>query len=195
MLTPWLLPQGGVSATPSPHGGLNFSHVDDYGLIASSQGVGYANDGRFSVGFWMTEHACTKRSYEFVYRHAHSSSMKSSHIDAYVACSARLNGEIWTVIRFDLKDTAGNRVMFDYPMHETHSFTATTELWKHVILSVSNTAVELFVNGVRVVDSEFFFEPKKSNEQINMGYPHLGACPRVHTAPPAGHLPAAPLCH
>ena len=72
----------------------------------------------------------------------------------YLVCdNRRALHETWSVIRFHLRDDAGNMAQFDYALHETSAFSSVEELWKDVTLVVTSLRAQVYINAAAVLDA------------------------------------------
>ena len=163
---------------------LNGAHFDGDGDHIMVQNFEYADDGTFTVAFWMTKVACTSGVYEYMYSHTADpkqslSSSSNPNVNIYIGCESSGGG--WStlggsVLRYNLVDDAGTYVTFDYPLHAAGDFDAVTSIWIHVVLVADTARVMTFDDGVAVPDSVYGFYKyyNKQQHMRNAAYPHPG---------------------
>ena len=139
-------------------------HVDGQGQWAEIPHFDYADDGHFSIAFWMTKEACSGGIYEYLYSHAQVDGgviddVTNSNINMYIGCET--SGGAWssassgTNLRYNLVDSAQTWAMFDFPLHDAGDFDAITNLWIHVVLVVSGTRLVTYDDGMPVSDDVY----------------------------------------
>jgi hypothetical protein len=138
--------------------GLHVNGEGDWAEIANFE---YADDGTFSIAFWMTKEACSGGIYEYLYSHAQDDvavidDVTNSNVNMYIGCET--SGGAWSSassgsnLRYNLVDSAQTWAMFDFPLHDAGDFDAITNLWIHVVLVVSGTRLLTFDDGMPVSD-------------------------------------------
>jgi hypothetical protein len=134
--------------------GATFDGDGDDIRVANFQ---YAADGTFSVSLWFTKEQCTDNTYEYLYSHQQLSGvgwMSQSYVMMYVGCEE--NGGGWStvdgsIIRYNLRDTAGTEATLDISMHENGDFDTITNQWIHSVFAVTPNSMAVFDDG-RLVD-------------------------------------------
>eukprot|EP01052_Picozoa_sp_SAG31_P000049 SAG31_NODE_2_length_46263_cov_45.908043_19_plen_1319_part_00 len=121
----------------------------------------YARDGSFTMSLWFTKENCTDGVYEYLFSHHHNddgpTTWEYSYVDMYLACESHPGGG-WstlegTILRYWLRDTAGQEAAMDYSLHDAGSFDRITNVWVHTMLVVSPTSLQTFDDGTRVQDN------------------------------------------
>jgi hypothetical protein len=121
-----------------------------------------ADNGEFSVSFWMSKDACTTQQYEYMYSHMSStlpgSMWTSSSLNIYLACQANGGGSSTlgtSVVRYSVLDTGGREALIDTPLHAAGNFDAITNTWVHIVLTVTPSSIVSYDDGVRMRDSQY----------------------------------------
>ena len=136
--------------------GLQLDGEGDYVRI---DGAGsFTADGTFAVSLWFFKSTECKLPEEFEYLFSTSAGRNGdtyvwnaadSGVHMYLGCAQR--GEHSTVLgdvlRTWLVDEVGTQATFDYSLSAASSGGAVTDGWIHVTLSVSNSAIKLFIDG------------------------------------------------
>merc|ERR1711871_1684053 len=139
--------------------GTNFDGQDDYVTIATFP---YAADKSFSISLWMAKRTITGNNYEYLYAHQYSNNRSTweSHpymIIMFAAESTGAGGSSvdGSVIRYEIQDASANHAIFDYSVHRAGDFDAITNVWLHVVLTVTSTSLKTYVDGQLVRDPEY----------------------------------------
>ena len=151
--------------------GLHIGGQGDWAQIANFD---YAEDGTFTIAYWMTKEACTEGIYEYLYSHAQDDTafidtVTNSNVNMYIGCETAGGG--WstagtgTVLRYNLVDSAQVWASFDFPLHDAGDFDAITNLWIHVVLVVDGATITTYDDGTAVPDGIYGYY----NDAINMG--------------------------
>ena len=153
---------GGSARAVALHGnattrfnGVVFDGAGDYITI---QSLSYAAHASFTVSFWLAKENCTAGLYEYLYSHHHTKRGQGSGalVDVYMACERRgTNTANGSVARYALRDDAGTSSTFDYPLHDAGDFDKITNVWLHVLLSVSPRAIHTYADGTLVQDAAY----------------------------------------
>lgn len=161
---------------------------------------GYTGYGDFSVSLWFTKRECEQGHggsgfisgrYESIYRQTsgddHTSFTRAfdsdgtNEISIFVACSdagvhSTVDGDI---IRTILVDEQGARATFDWSVSSERAGGYVTSKWVHLVLSVSSTAVLVFVDGAPVTEYGYALPDIMSSGSIawaqtnaNLAYPN-----------------------
>ena len=109
---------------------------------------------------------------------------QNSNINLYIGCEKDGNDAIassvdGTVVRFNLIDSAGTWVLFDYPLGAGGDFDSLTHTWIHVMMTVTRHSVKAFMDGSAVADADF-------------GFPTGSQCEDMHIRPTCEQLVASP---
>jgi ABC-type branched-subunit amino acid transport system substrate-binding protein len=136
------------------------AHFGSEGDDISISNFEYARDGTFTVSFWFTKEVCTDGAYEYLYSHhanAAPNTWSKSYVDVYLACegtggTSTVEGSI---IRYWLRDVAGQEAAMDFSLHDAGLFDAITNVWVHQLLSVTPTSLLTYDDGILVADSEY----------------------------------------
>merc|ERR1711959_237689 len=116
----------------------------------------------------MAKQQCDPGStYEYLYSHyetEHDSWDQASYALVMFLCELTNQDSTasGSVLRYDVKDTSGNRGTFDYSVHEAGDFDAITSGWIHMIWTVSPTSMSTFVDGTFIDDYGFYHQDPAS---------------------------------
>jgi hypothetical protein len=147
------------------HAVQNNGHVGMSTSGASFDGTGsyltvdtfeYASDAVFSISLWVHKQQCGGATYEYLYSHYETTGSlweQSSYALMMFLCEqtgASDSTADGSVLRYEIKDTSGNRGVFDYSVHDAGDFDAITQGWIHVIWTVSAASMSTFVDGAAV---------------------------------------------
>ena len=134
-------------------------HVNGQGDWASIANFQYADDGTFSIAFWMTKEACSGGIYEYLYSHAQNDAasiddVSNSNVNMYIGCET--SGGAWSSassgsnLRYNLVDASQTWAMFDFPLHDAGDFDAITNLWIQVVLVVSEARLITYLSLIHI---------------------------------------------
>ena len=170
--------------------GAQFDGDGDYIAIDDFD---YESDGDFTIAFWITKNDCKDdQPYEYLYSHvqnmdgAHTSidDRQNSNINIYIGCEKDGQDTIassvdGTVVRFNLIDSAGTWVLFDFPLQAGGDFDSLTHRWIHVMMTVTRHSVKAYFDGTLTDDGSF-------------GFPTGTTCADMHIRPSCTQLIASP---
>ena len=170
--------------------GAQFDGDGDYIAIDDFD---YESDGDFTISFWITKNDCKDdQPYEYLYSHVQNTDgthtsiedRQNSNINIYVGCEKDGQDTIassvdGTVVRFNLIDSAGTWVLFDFPLQAGGDFDTLTHRWIHVVMTVTRHSVKAFFDGIPTDDDSF-------------GFPTGTACADMHIRPSCAQLIASP---
>jgi hypothetical protein len=154
------------------HAVQNNGHVGMSTSGASFDGTGsyltvdtfeYASDAVFSISLWVHKQQCGGATYEYLYSHYETTGSlweQSSYALMMFLCEqtgASDSTADGSVLRYEIKDTSGNRGVFDYSVHDAGDFDAITQGWIHVIWTVSAASMSTFVDGAAVDAGRYGF--------------------------------------
>merc|ERR1740130_583271 len=122
----------------------------------------------------MAKTECNTNQYEYFYSHAHDTNADwddptragSSYVMLLLACEANGGGYSTTdgsVIRYDLMDSGdpmdsrdpSRKAAMDFPLHDAGDFDSITNVWVHMILTVSPSQLITYADGVGVADTQY----------------------------------------
>ena len=148
--------------------GAQFDGDNDYIAIDDFD---YESDGDFTIAFWITKNDCKdQQPYEYLYSHVQNTDgdhtsiddRQNSNINIYIGCEKDGEDTIastvdGTVVRFNLIDSSGTWVLFDYPLANGGDFDSLTHRWIHVMVTVTRHSVKAFFDGTPTDDAAFGF--------------------------------------
>jgi len=162
-------------------------NIDEDGAFFSGDGdyfevnnIHYADDGEFTISFWISKEACSGGIYEYMYSHVQFlesdilDDRDNSNINIYLGCEAAGGG--WstsggTVVRFNLIDGAQHWASFDFPLHDAGNFDDITNTWLQIVLVGQPRSMRTFDDGSLVADAQLGFYTG-GMVTANVAYPH-----------------------
>eukprot|EP01048_Picozoa_sp_COSAG05_P001618 COSAG05_NODE_56_length_23335_cov_15.221338_5_plen_454_part_00 len=150
--------------------GIHFNGADDYLTIKNFD---YAGDGTFTISFWFKKEKCTQGAFEYLYSdHAATGSKMWStpYLDVYMGCVDEKKSKSGggSIMRYWMRDTAGQEALFDWPLADADSFDSITKTWIHIMLVVSPSAIRTYEDGKVVPEKQYQYEPKSLPNSKNL---------------------------
>ena len=159
----------GSTSKGSTSSGIHFDGDNDGVTI---QSFDYASDGAFTISFWFMKELCTSGVFEYLFSDHETVGKRmwdTSYLDIYMGCvdkTKQTGGG--SIVRYWLRDTAGQEAMFDWPLADADSFDKITKVWIHILMTVSPSAVVTYENGKAVPAGQYLFEAQSLPSNSNL---------------------------